>query len=449
MGKRGGVRVSSGSPSRGAKKKKGSYEHTRKYKDSWEKDHPWLIKDPGGDSPCCTVCKNKPIKPKKDALIKHEESEAHKAAIRAKELSGPISFTPSKKSKPEKVKIAELNLAATVCCHMSIMSIDHLGEVIQQHGKNSSWEDLKLHRTKCSRLIDHVIAPSLKEELIENIAGVPYSLLMDESTDVSVDKNLVIGIIYFNKKSNKIEVAYLGTYPVIEATGAALFEVVSNAMEETGLTFEKMVGFGTDGASCNVGEHDSVFSRIKDKAPHVILFKCVCHSLALCVKHAFKVLPDVISFVMSEIAKWFSNSTKRREAFKALCKTEKQLDLFDSLDTEEPKEKSNMARDHGPLMPFVKNSQTRWLARGKLLKRVILNWAVLTEYFENVRRNGEDGDIRYKAAMIHEKLRDSSVFLYFVFLHPIMIEFDCTNMFFQATKANPEEMVMELEILYR
>ena len=210
-----------------------------------------------------------------------------------------------------------------------------------------------------------------------------------------------------------------------------------------------MVGFGTDGVNANTGEHDSVFSRIKERAPHVILFKCVCHSLALCVQHAFQVLPDVVSFLMSQIAKWFSNSTKRREAFKALCKSEKQLDLFESLDEDEPKEKSNMSRDHGPLMPFVKNCPTRWLARGKVIKRIVMNWGVLTEYFETVRRNGENGDIRYKAAMIYEKLRDSSVFLYFVFLHPIMMEFDTTNRIFQADKANPEEMVMELEILHR
>ena len=46
-----------------------------------------------------------------------------------------------------------------------MLVIDHLGEVIKKNGTGSNVGETNLYRTKYSRLIDFVIAPSLKEEL--------------------------------------------------------------------------------------------------------------------------------------------------------------------------------------------------------------------------------------------------------------------------------------------
>ena len=72
-----------------------------------------------------------------------------------------------------------------MCCHMSLVAFDHVGELIREGGKGNIIEDLKLHRTKLSRLADHVISPAFKKELKEDINGSRYSLLCDETTDVS------------------------------------------------------------------------------------------------------------------------------------------------------------------------------------------------------------------------------------------------------------------------
>ncbi|XP_059096020.1 uncharacterized protein LOC131890641 [Tigriopus californicus] len=262
------------------------------------------------------------LRAKKDNLAKHEISEGHKSKTRDITSSSKLSFpTVAKIPKCEKLKSAELQIAVAVCCHMSINTIDHLGEVIKKNSEGSTLQDLRLHRTKCSRLIDHVLSPALKGEQTADMAGQPYSLLVDESTDVSDKKNLCLIVKYFSCKTEKVESSYLGLFPVSEATGEALFDTVKAALEEAGLSLKNCIGLGSDGASNMVGDHNSLWSRIKIASPNCILFKCVCHSLALCVEKAFDVLPSHIGFLMAEVSAWFGRSPLWKEEYRAHCKT--------------------------------------------------------------------------------------------------------------------------------
>ncbi|XP_015378338.1 PREDICTED: uncharacterized protein LOC107172562, partial [Diuraphis noxia] len=68
-------------------------------------------------------------------------------------------------------KIIDLKLAVYVSTHTSIMSVDHLGEILKVLGKGTALANLKLHRTKCSSLIQNVIAPTLLEELVQDIVS--------------------------------------------------------------------------------------------------------------------------------------------------------------------------------------------------------------------------------------------------------------------------------------
>jgi len=52
-------------------------------------------------------------------------------------------------------------------------------------GKGSALEKVKLHRTKCLRLISAVVAPAHLAELIDDVADYWYALIIDEATDIS------------------------------------------------------------------------------------------------------------------------------------------------------------------------------------------------------------------------------------------------------------------------
>ena len=85
--------------------------------------------------------------------------------------------------------------------------------------------------------------------------------------------------------------AFVGLVPVVETTGEAVFDLMKERLAVIGLELRDCVGLGCDGASAMVGVHNLVWSRLKTAVPNCILMKCVCHSLALCVHHAFELLP--------------------------------------------------------------------------------------------------------------------------------------------------------------
>ena len=180
-----------------------------------------------------------------------------------------------------------------------------------------------------------------------------------------------------------------------------------------------------------VGEHNSVWSRIKEASPNCILIKCICHSLALCFKHAFDKMPANLGFMLAEIPKWFSKSGVRRDTHKQLFETFEGCDVDSS----------------SIPLPFEKCNQTKWLVRGKVIYNILVNWEILKTYFSLAECEVE-ANVRYKAHLIKEMLNDQINHLYFHFLSPVVTEFERVNAFFQATDIEANEMVKELNLYY-
>lgn len=191
---------------------------------------------------------------------------------------------PKQISQSVAVTISELQLAEAACSHMSVSSVGHIKEIIKKNATGSPLEDIRLHHTKCWRLMDQVISPALKQELIDDISK--------SSTDCAVNKNVCICLIYFSEESEQMEFTFLGLFPVVSATGESLLTIIKNAISDVGLSLSNCIGFGSDGAAGMVGERNSVWSRFREKAPNCLLFRCVCHSSALYVGKAFNSLPS-------------------------------------------------------------------------------------------------------------------------------------------------------------
>ncbi|CAB3986321.1 zinc finger MYM-type 6-like [Paramuricea clavata] len=408
---------------------KSHYDSSRKFKSDWTRKYPWIKKAmDGSDDAHCSLCRTN-ITPRLSNISKHEESAKHKRQANLVSHNSKISLAP--RNVNDHIKEMELQLALAITCHTSIMAIDHLGEIMVNHGKGSSLEHLKLHRTKCSLLIKEVIAPALYRDLCEDMAGQKYCVILDESTDVSCNKLLCVIIRFYSKSEKKIVTALLSLIPVIKATGENLFQALKGSLENAGLSLANCVGYASDGASVMVGEHNSVWSRIKEESPNCILIKCVCHSLALCIKHAFEKMPANIGFMLSEIPKWFSKSSVRRDSYKQL------FTAFEGC----PAEESTLP------LPFQKCNQTRWLVRGKVIYNILTNWEILQTYF-SLAESEVDVNVRFKARMIKEMLNDPINHLYFHFLSPMVSEVERVNAFFQATDLEAHAMMKELSVYY-
>ena len=408
---------------------KSGYDSDRKFKKEWMKEFLWVTEAPdGSQSAYCKLCKCNIIA-KKCSLVAHENTSKHKERAPSKSLAPPLGF---QRVEPETdVKRAELEMAVALCCHCSISSIDHLGELMKRHGQGSTLGKMKLHRTKCSKLLTEVVSPAMKAELKKAAAGKKFSIIVDESTDVACGKHMAVMVRFYHELQKKLATEFLELVPVHECDSQALFTAIKGAVEDIGLTLSDCVGYGSDGASAMVGNHNSVWTRVKEESPNCIQMRCICHSLALCVQSAFEVLPSSIGFMLSEIPKWFKKSNLRRGDFES---------LFNVMNPD--------GERMGTSSPFQQASATRWLARGKVLGSILSNWEELKAYFMCAEAKSGMA-AKYKCRMLRDMLTDPTMYWYFQCITPIIQEFERVNACFQATDADPGELEEILDQHYR
>jgi hypothetical protein len=231
----------------------------------------------------------------------------------------------------------------------------------------------------------------LNEDLASDMAVQKYCIILDESTDVSCGKHLCLVVRYYSVLEKRAVTLFFRLIPVVKATGKDLFETLESYLAQSDLSLMNCIGYATDGASVMVGEHESVWSRIRAASPNCILIKCICHSLAVCIKHAFAKMPATLGFMLKGIP--------------------------------------------------------RWLVRGKIIFNILSNWDILKTYFSLAECEGEVS-VCFKARLIKEMLHDPINYLYFHFLSPVVSEFERVNGYFQATDAEDNEAVKEVDLFY-
>ena len=96
------------------------------------------------------------------------------------------------------VKEAELMIAMFVLEHDLPISIsDHLTELIKRIGeKPEVSQKITCSRTKCTALIKNVIGPSYLDDTISILQKSKFSLMIDETTDKTTAKHLVLVVRY-------------------------------------------------------------------------------------------------------------------------------------------------------------------------------------------------------------------------------------------------------------
>lgn len=158
--------------------------------------------------------------------------------------------------------------------HSAIRTIDHFGELLKNIG-GGEFQNLELHRTKCSMLIINVIAPVYLNELIEDIGASSYSIILDESTDIGTNKYMAFCVRYYSSVQIDIITDFLGFVEIEKTTSKILKTVSLEFLEKSKLNIQNLIGIGTNGASNLCGKNKSLFTLLKEIIPHLQLIKCV------------------------------------------------------------------------------------------------------------------------------------------------------------------------------
>lgn len=403
----------------------GKPQYNQKFRSEWLKEKQfsdWLSEFNGDSSKAfCKVCRCQ-VRAKHADLINHSKTQKHTASI------GTIKIHPTgsllKFKTNYKTNHAETAIVLFVSAHCSILSSDHLGELCKQQFSGSPAADnLQLHRTKCSAVINNVLCPYFKSNLKDDIQNSKFSILVDESTDISITKYLGIVIIYYSTLKNTIVTTFLGLEELIECNALAILNAIKSCLTKFNLNLNNMIGLGTDNASVMVGVNNGVYKLLKDENPYIILIKCVCHSLQLAASHAVsEKLPRHLDYLISETYNWFSKSTIRQQAYS---------DIYKVLNNgSEP-------------LKIIQASNTRWLSIETAVSRVIEQWYELKCHFEISRSK----DKCYLAEMLYNMYKDEQNLAYLLFLKPILGEVQRVNKLFESIYIDPTKLCHELSTL--
>lgn len=154
-----------------------------------------------------------------------------------------------------------------------------------------------------------------------DIGNSTFSIIIDESTDISVQKLLGIIIIYFSESQNKIVTTFLDMPQLFDFSANGIVEVIKKTLNKYNLKLNNLIGIGIDNASVMTGINNGVYVKLKKEIPNLILVKCICHSLQLAVSAASEMyLPRHLEYLVRETYDWFARSSFRQNTYKDLYK---------------------------------------------------------------------------------------------------------------------------------
>ncbi|KAF9406904.1 hypothetical protein HW555_012882 [Spodoptera exigua] len=259
----------------------------------------------------CTVLNHKP------ALVKHMNTAKHVQNISSKSQTIPIQQMLKPKPEDELRKRAELKICAFLAHHnLSFSLMDDLIPFLKNTFTDSNTiKSISLGRTKATNTIKTVLGPILTQELIDKLKKTPFSIIMDETTDISVKKQCALAVIYYDEV-DCVRTQFLDIYEVKSGKAEDLCNSLLTWLEDRQIPLKNFVGFASDTTNSMVGEHHSVFSHLKQKVPHIACIKCSCHMIHLVASKACLKLPRSVEDFLRSIGAHFSRSTKRQNKLK-------------------------------------------------------------------------------------------------------------------------------------
>ena len=187
--------------------------YTQKYRKEWESNPEfkgWLKPFIGDDTRAYCLYFKADFYAKLSGVKNHMTTQKHTQKAKPYNSSTQIKL-PFMVQKIDSAKNAEATIALAIAEHCSMLACDHIGEAGRAAFSDSTAAiHFKMQRTKCTEMINGVLAPYFLKQLVADVGDQRFSLLLDESTDVSVSKYLGVVIRYFSDTKQTIVSTFLG-----------------------------------------------------------------------------------------------------------------------------------------------------------------------------------------------------------------------------------------------
>ena len=166
-------------------------------------------------------------------------------------------------------------------------------------------QNVKLNRRKATSIVRNVIAPSYKETLTSILKKVPFSISIDESTDITTQQSICIVVRYFHEESTMVRDSLWDLVPVFDgdknrkADSETIFNKVFSVIKNADVPVDNVIAFCSDTCNLMMGRHNSVSEKFTKAIPGIKIIKCACHIQHLCARDGIKSLSNIYEMIPS------------------------------------------------------------------------------------------------------------------------------------------------------
>lgn len=239
-----------------------------------------------------------------------------------------------------------------------------------------------------NEIID-VIGNLVIKKIVERVKLAKYySILCDETTDVSTLEQMTICVRYVDVTTWVIREDFLGFIEMVSTTGTVIKNTIEQKLVSIGLNIENIRGQGYDGGSNMSGRINGVQALILKEQPLAFYTHCFNHSLNLCLSKACEVSAiKNMNGIISTISTFFSASAIRVNKLKSIIESD---------------EKNNIKKNKLKTL-----CETRWVERHDALITFKELFLYIIEALDDYENNGSKSDSSSKAAMYGSAIRKS------------------------------------------
>ena len=198
-------------------------------------------------------------------------------------------------------------------CQQGNTSLESLR--VDNHTTYESWQSVTELQQALAQVCDDVLLGSVRK-----YGG--FSIMLDESTDVSVHQNMVVYVRYREEVRSRREARtdFLGIRRLDVVTADRIVSEVFCLLREKGIVVGNMVGVATDGASVMLGCKKGVVTQLCRESPGLLSTHCIAHRIALSCGQAADKVRYLVKFqeVLNSMFKFFENSPKNMVRLKAV-----------------------------------------------------------------------------------------------------------------------------------
>ncbi|CAK8531740.1 unnamed protein product [Lathyrus sativus] len=277
-------------------------------------------------------------------------------------------------------------------------------------------------------------AHEVTKVILGELGDRQFSVLIDESRDISVKEQMAVMLRFVNDKGNVVE-RFIALHHVKDTTSESLKDALCGILDKYMLSISRIRGQGYDGASNMRGEFNGLQRKILDENPYAFYVHCYAYRLQLVVvsvASSCSFIHDFFEYI-SLIMTITSASCKRRDAL-----TEAQhQDILNKLESGEIFRGRGLHQSSSLIRP----EDTRWGSHHITLLCLDQIWSFVLNVLSMV---DEDGRGPSQAASLIEKMESFK----FAFILKLMLKlFGIINELSHVLQRKDLNIVIAMELV--